>query len=208
MIDTVDEPSKPNFKFLWITLSCIVVFTLVVSLVRRPPRATRLIILNDIVTSIRLTGVDTQSVEAQMVADSDRIDTKGLKTRKQVAEKAHQRAIVTGIKWIRQNQTFKSKKAEYEESSPTEWKKLESNLDDLCGELFSDGLKEVARRSSLKELVIARKPSYDSKPFRQLPVSPPVIVRPRRPASVKPKSPTSKTPVTKSSPERTDYSDR
>lgn len=208
MIDSAEEPSKPSFKLLWISVGCILVVVIAISALRRPSPPTRLIILNELVTSIRSSGADIQTVEAQMIADSDSIDTKGLKTQKQVAEKAYRIAIDTGTKWIRKNETFKSKKAEYQQSSPREWKKLDSDLDDLCGELFSDGLSEVARRSALKKLVIARKPPVDTKPVRRLPVSPPTKRKPQRSALVKPNMTTSKSPSTKSSPPRTDFSDR
>jgi hypothetical protein len=203
MIDTADERSNPSFTLLWLVLGCIVILVMAISILRRPSPATRLIILNDIVTSIRSSGVDTQSVEIQMIAESDSIDTKGLKTQKQVAEKAYRMAIATGTKWIRKNETFKSKKAEYEQSSPREWQKLDSELDDLCRELFSAGLMEVARRSTLKKSVIARKPSHNIKPVKRWPVS--SSVRPQRSALVKPNRPTSKSPSTTN---RTRFSER
>lgn len=180
MIDTVDEPSRPSFKFLWIFIGVIVVLIMAVSVFRRPSPATRIIILNDVVESIRDSDADVQVVEDQMIADADRISSAGIRTRKQLAEKAYRTALATSTKWVRQNQTFKSKKVAYQQSSPAAWQSLESNLHDLCGELFRNGFSEVARRSSTRSLPDNGKPKKTSVPLTRLPVvrQPPTKIRP------------------------------
>lgn len=177
MIDTVDEPSKPSFKLLWIFIGGIVVLILGVTVFRPPSPATRIIMLNDVVKGIKDSDADIKVVEDQMIADADRISPAGIKTQKQLAEKAYRTALATATKWVRQNQTFKSKKADYLQSSPREWQKLESNLDDLCGELFTNGLSEVARRSSTKRLPDNRKAKKSDDQVSRLPntVRQPVI---------------------------------
>lgn len=194
MIDTPDEPSKSSFKFLWISIALLVVFTLAVTVIRRPTPDTRLIILDKVVKAIRSESSDSDRdlVEKQMIVDADRIPMKGIKTQRQYADRAYRAALDTAKKWVRKNSTFKNMREEYQKSSPSEWIKLESKLDDLCGELFSETLTKVAERSKLKRFgapLLENKPiKSPEKPQTNAPKSPkpPTKPGPRKPEEPRP----------------------
>jgi hypothetical protein len=186
MIDTPDEPSKSSFKLLWISIALLVVITLAVTLFRSRTPDTRLIILDKVVKAIRSepSVSDRDLVKKQMIVDADSIPMKGIKTQRQYADRAYRAALDTAKKWVRKNSTFKNMREEYQKSSPSEWIKLESNLDDLCGELFSETLTEVAERSKLKRFGA---PLLESKPIKNL-------VKPQTRAPKFPKPPTNPRP--------------